>query len=124
MGQQSAGKSSLLENIVGLDFLPRGEGICTRRPLELRMVHTTGPMKPYAVFQGVEEKFTDFLKVREKINDLTDKDAGQKKGSFKVNLISQRHYKGGYQIDDLLTRLPGFDDHRFARDYESAFERI
>lgn len=52
MGQQSAGKSSLLENIVGLDFLPRGEGICTRRPLELRMVHTVGSGKPYAVFEG------------------------------------------------------------------------
>ena len=25
LGTQSAGKSSLLENIVGLDFLPRGE---------------------------------------------------------------------------------------------------
>ena len=25
LGMQSAGKSSLLENIVGLDFLPRGE---------------------------------------------------------------------------------------------------
>ena len=25
LGMQSAGKSSLLENVVGLDFLPRGE---------------------------------------------------------------------------------------------------
>ena len=40
LGTQSSGKSSLLENIVGLDFLPRGSGVVTRRPLELRMVHT------------------------------------------------------------------------------------
>lgn len=40
-GTQSSGKSSLLENIVGLDFLPRGSGVVTRRPLELRMVHLT-----------------------------------------------------------------------------------
>ncbi len=39
LGTQSSGKSSLLENIVGLDFLPRGSGVVTRRPLELRMVH-------------------------------------------------------------------------------------
>ena len=39
LGTQSSGKSSLLEAIVGLDFLPRGEGVVTRRPLEMRLVH-------------------------------------------------------------------------------------
>lgn len=39
LGTQSSGKSSLLESIVGLDFLPRGEGVVTRRPLEMRLVH-------------------------------------------------------------------------------------
>lgn len=34
-----AGKSSVLEAIVGVDFLPRGDGVVTRRPLELRLVH-------------------------------------------------------------------------------------
>ena len=33
VGGQSAGKSSVLENFVGKDFLPRGTGIVTRRPL-------------------------------------------------------------------------------------------
>lgn len=33
IGSQSSGKSSVLENIVGRDFLPRGTGIVTRRPL-------------------------------------------------------------------------------------------
>ncbi len=37
---QSAGKSSVLENIVGRDFLPRGSGIVTRRPLILQLVYT------------------------------------------------------------------------------------
>ena len=36
---QSCGKSSVLENIVGQDFLPRGTGIVTRRPLVLQLVH-------------------------------------------------------------------------------------
>lgn len=31
--RQSSGKSSVLENLVGRDFLPRGSGIVTRRPL-------------------------------------------------------------------------------------------
>jgi dynamin 1-like protein len=33
IGSQSAGKSSVLEQIVGIDFLPRGQGIVTRRPV-------------------------------------------------------------------------------------------
>lgn len=36
---QSAGKSSVLEGIVGRDFLPRGAGIVTRRPLILQLVN-------------------------------------------------------------------------------------
>ena len=42
VGGQSSGKSSVLEAIVGRDFLPRGAGICTRRPLVLQL-HATSP---------------------------------------------------------------------------------
>ena len=41
VGSQSSGKSSVLENIVGKDFLPRGSGIVTRRPLILQLIHLT-----------------------------------------------------------------------------------
>jgi dynamin 1-like protein len=40
VGSQSSGKSSVLETIVGKDFLPRGSGIVTRRPLVLQLIHT------------------------------------------------------------------------------------
>ena len=36
---QSSGKSSVLESVVGRDFLPRGTGIVTRRPLVMQLVH-------------------------------------------------------------------------------------
>lgn len=39
IGSQSSGKSSVLENIVGRDFLPRGSGIVTRRPLILQLIN-------------------------------------------------------------------------------------
>ena len=72
LGTQSSGKSSVLESIVGLDFLPRGGGVVTRRPLELRLNHTTDG-KPWAIFDEVRgEKFYDFNKVRETIEKLTD----------------------------------------------------
>ena len=37
---QSSGKSSVLEKLVGRDFLPRGTGIVTRRPLILQLIYT------------------------------------------------------------------------------------
>ncbi|ODV93896.1 hypothetical protein PACTADRAFT_51644 [Pachysolen tannophilus NRRL Y-2460] len=42
VGSQSSGKSSVLENIVGRDFLPRGTGIVTRRPLVLQLINKRG----------------------------------------------------------------------------------
>jgi dynamin 1-like protein len=36
-------QSSVLENLVGRDFLPRGTGIVTRRPLILQLIHRTQP---------------------------------------------------------------------------------
>ena len=79
LGVQSSGKSSVLESIVGLNFLPRNEGVCTRRPLELRLVHTSDNAKPYGVFEGINEKFADFDKVRDMIIRLTDDKAGTTK---------------------------------------------
>ncbi|CCH62569.1 hypothetical protein TBLA_0H02850 [Henningerozyma blattae CBS 6284] len=40
VGSQSSGKSSILETLVGKDFLPRGTGIVTRRPLVLQLINT------------------------------------------------------------------------------------
>ena len=72
LGKPSSGSSSVLESIIGLDFLPRGDGIVTRRPLELHLCHINSG-EPYAIFEerkGI--KFTDFTKVRETIEDLID----------------------------------------------------
>ena len=81
LGQQSSGKSSVLENIVGIDMLPRGAGLCTRRPLEMRLNHLyEDDAKPWAKFDEIPgQKFTDFSKVREAIEKLTDKVAGTNK---------------------------------------------
>ena len=78
LGQQSSGKSSVLENIVGIDMLPRAAGLCTRRPLEMRLNHLyEEDARPWATFLEVPGvKFEDFNKVREKIEELTDKVAG------------------------------------------------
>ena len=65
-----------------MDFLPRNAGVCTRTPLELRLVHVDDPaQKPYGVFaEDPNTKYTDFDKIRAKIEELTDKVAGTNKG--------------------------------------------
>ncbi|KAF1742271.1 hypothetical protein MXB_4983 [Myxobolus squamalis] len=75
VGEQSAGKSSVLENFVGKDFLPRGSGIVTRRPLVLQLTFNKG--EEYATFLHTKEKvFTDFLEVRREIELETDRLTG------------------------------------------------
>ena len=38
LGAQSSGKSSVLEHIIGREFLPRGQGIVTRRPVIIQKI--------------------------------------------------------------------------------------
>ena len=67
---QSSGKSSVLEAVVGKDFLPRGTGIVTRRPLVLQLVHLENPdEREYGVFlhRGQGEKIYDFSKRQNKL---------------------------------------------------------
>lgn len=93
----------MLENIVGRDFLPRGSGIVTRRPLVLQLVNRPAPGKLQT--NGVDErelangndvqanidewgeflhipgqKFFDFNKIREEIVKETEAKAGRNVG--------------------------------------------
>uniref|UniRef100_A0A0N5C3B7 Dynamin GTPase n=1 Tax=Strongyloides papillosus TaxID=174720 RepID=A0A0N5C3B7_STREA len=96
VGSQSSGKSSVLESIVGRDFLPRGSGIVTRRPLLLHLIHvseeevsrrrgnsssTDDCDEEWAIFDHDDEKvYTDFNLVREEIIRETEKESGTNKG--------------------------------------------
>ncbi|MFS8024080.1 putative dynamin central domain, dynamin, GTPase region, GTPase effector domain, Dynamin superfamily [Helianthus anomalus] len=75
----SSGKSSVLESIVGKDFLPRGSGIVTRRPLVLQL-HRVEEGREHAEFAHLPRKtFTDFAAVRKEIADETDRETGRTK---------------------------------------------
>ncbi|KAL1536011.1 dynamin-related protein 5A [Salvia divinorum] len=79
VGGQSSGKSSVLESVVGKDFLPRGSGIVTRRPLVLQL-HRLGEGREYAEFGHLpRRRFTDFAAVRKEIADETDRETGRSK---------------------------------------------
>ncbi|KAH9733572.1 Dynamin-related protein 1E [Citrus sinensis] len=77
---ESSGKSSVLESVVGRDFLPRGSGIVTRRPLVLQLHKTEDGSQEYAEFLHLpKRRFTDFSMVRKEIQDETDRVTGKTK---------------------------------------------
>eukprot|EP01035_Chromulina_nebulosa_P018711 gene18711-24470_t len=86
VGSQSSGKSSVLENIVGQDFLPRGAGICTRRPLVLQLYTThrgneSSDKSEWGEFFHLPgQKFYDFNEIRNEIQRETDRITGKNKG--------------------------------------------
>ncbi|XP_064165434.1 dynamin-1a isoform X4 [Anguilla rostrata] len=103
VGGQSAGKSSVLENFVGKDFLPRGSGIVTRRPLVLQLIHCPTEYAEFLHCKG--KKFTDFDEVRQEIEAETDRVTGQNKGISPVP-INLRVYSPNV-LNLTLVDLPG-----------------
>ena len=87
VGGQSAGKSSVLESFVGKDFLPRGSGIVTRRPLVLQLNYSGNGEWAEFLHTG-DKQFKDFESVREEIDAETDRETGHNKGISKkpINL--------------------------------------
>ncbi|XP_044134756.1 dynamin-2 isoform X5 [Bufo gargarizans] len=103
VGGQSAGKSSVLENFVGRDFLPRGSGIVTRRPLILQLIFSK---TEYAEFLHCKsKKFTDFDEVRQEIEAETERVTGSNKGISPVP-INLRVYSP-HVLNLTLIDLPG-----------------
>ncbi|KAI4375897.1 hypothetical protein MLD38_013713 [Melastoma candidum] len=112
IGSQSSGKSSVLEALVGRDFLPRGNDICTRRPLVLQLLQT----KRKAGGDGADEEFGEFLhlpgkrffdfsEIRREIQAETEREAGGNKGvsdkQIRLKIFSPN------VLDITLVDLPG-----------------
>ncbi|XP_076092246.1 dynamin-1-like isoform X2 [Mytilus galloprovincialis] len=103
VGSQSAGKSSVLENFVGKDFLPRGSGIVTRRPLVLQLINSKAE---YAEFLHQKNKYySDFDQVRKEIEMETDRVTGGNKGISNIP-INLRVYSPNV-LNLTLIDLPG-----------------
>uniref|UniRef100_A0A667YXJ5 Interferon-induced GTP-binding protein Mx n=1 Tax=Myripristis murdjan TaxID=586833 RepID=A0A667YXJ5_9TELE len=103
VGGQSAGKSSVLENFVGKDFLPRGSGIVTRRPLVLQLINCPTEYAEFLHCKG--KKFTEFDEVRQEIEAETDRVTGANKGISPVP-INLRVYSP-HVLNLTLVDLPG-----------------
>ncbi|KAL0585757.1 hypothetical protein ABG067_004480 [Albugo candida] len=117
IGSQSSGKSSVLENIVGRDFLPRGSGIVTRRPLILQLYNSQSNLDETQLIGGesnVEwgeflhipgKKFKDFSEIRHEIERETDRLTGKNKG-ISNKTINLKIYSP-HVLNLTLVDLPG-----------------
>ena len=122
----------MLENIVGRDFLPRGSGIVTRRPLILQLINVPSerddkpdsdtvhiPHTPASVAGQGEwaefhhmpgQKFYDFAEVKREIENETARIAGNNKGINRqpINLKIYSPHVLSLTLVDLpgLTKVP------------------
>lgn len=123
IGTQSSGKSSVLENLVGRDFLPRGPGLVTRCPLVIQLIYTTENKtiqcesnttemaEEWGKFLHTGDRiYTDFDKIRKEIEAETEKKSGLKKGiTFEpINLKIYSPYVVNLTLVDLpgITKIP------------------
>ena len=112
VGNQSAGKSSVIEMMVGKQFLPRGKGIKTRCPIHVRM-HQTPELaveEEYAILrkdssESNDKKLQDFDEVCAEIERRTDKRTDGKNVSKEEILLDI--YSPNYP-DLQFVDLPGF----------------
>ncbi|KAI0580431.1 Dynamin-1 [Pyrenophora tritici-repentis] len=114
VGSQSSGKSSVLENIVGKDFLPRGSGIVTRRPLILQLINlptSVAGQQEWGEFLHIPgQRFYDFADVKREIENETSRIAGNNKGINRqpINLKIYSPHVLSLTLVDLpgLTKVP------------------
>lgn len=118
VGGQSAGKSSVLENFVGRDFLPRGSGIVTRRPLILQLINGPNEFGEFLHCRG--KHFTDFDDIRKEIEAETDRVTGANKGisQLPINLRVTSPHVLNLTLVDLpgMTRVPVGDQPKDIED--------
>ncbi|KAG8374967.1 hypothetical protein BUALT_Bualt10G0050700 [Buddleja alternifolia] len=109
VGDQSSGKSSVLESLAGIS-LPRGQGICTRVPLIMRLQsHLNAQPEIVLGFSGKIVP-TDEEHIADAITCATDEVAGQGKGisNNPLTLIVKKNGVSDLTMVDLpgITRVP------------------
>ncbi|ONH94425.1 hypothetical protein PRUPE_7G015500, partial [Prunus persica] len=104
VGDQSSGKSSVLESLAGIS-LPRGQGICTRVPLIMRLKQSSSPQSELSLSYNGREDHTDEEHISEDIIKATNSIAGSGKGISNTPLTLTLKNNG---VPDLtMVYLPG-----------------
>ncbi|XP_058734092.1 dynamin-related protein 4C-like [Vicia villosa] len=109
VGDQSSGKSSVLESLAGIS-LPRGQEICTRVPLVMRLQNHSLQQAALVLEYNGKEVPTDEANVSDAINTATEELAGTSKGvsNTPLTLIVKKNGVPDLTMVDLpgITRVP------------------
>ena len=109
VGDQSSGKSSVLESLACIN-LPRGDGICTRVPLIVRLKHHPSLVPEIFLQFNGKTVPTDEAHVADAINLVTDEIAGNGKGisNTELTLVVKKNGVPDLTLVDLpgITRVP------------------
>ncbi|XP_021754731.1 dynamin-related protein 4C-like isoform X2 [Chenopodium quinoa] len=121
VGDQSSGKSSVLESLAGIN-LPRGQGICTRVPLIMRLQHHPS-LTPNLCLEYLNKSVdTDEQNVAESIESATWEIAGSGKGISHTPLTLVVKKNG---VPDLtMVDLPGITRVAVQGQPENIYEQI
>ncbi|XP_058078616.1 dynamin-related protein 4C-like [Magnolia sinica] len=121
VGDQSSGKSSVLESLAGIS-LPRGQGICTRVPLIMRLQNVlTNEPQMHLEYQGKTIP-TSENHISDSISMATDEIAGNGKGISNTPLTLVVKKKG---VPDLtMVDLPGITRVPVHGQPEDIYEQI
>lgn len=113
VGAQSSGKSSILENIVGAEFLPRGTGMVTRRPLLIQIRPLPGEGEDgsadsaagYCVFGHAPGQQFALDRVRDEIEQETARILAARPDVSAIPIVLKLHLKDALPLT--LIDLPG-----------------
>ncbi|XP_010417986.1 PREDICTED: dynamin-related protein 4C-like [Camelina sativa] len=121
VGDQSSGKSSVLESLAGIS-LPRGQGICTRVPLVMRLQRSLSPDPEIWLEYNDATVHTDEAHIAEAICAATDVIAGSGKGVSDTPLTL--HVKKAGVPDITMVDLPGITRVPVNGQPENIYEQI
>ncbi|CAH8256365.1 unnamed protein product [Arabidopsis lyrata] len=121
VGDQSSGKSSVLESLAGIS-LPRGQGICTRVPLVMRLQRSLSPEPEIWLEFNDKRVDTDEEHIAEAISITTEAIAGSGKGVSDTPLTL--HVKKNGVPDLTMVDLPGITRVPVNRQPENIYEQI
>ncbi|KAI4838010.1 dynamin-like protein [Plasmodium brasilianum] len=111
VGAQSVGKTSLLESLVGLSFMPKGEDIVTRTPIIIQLTNSKADdcycTLSYCDYENnrVEKHIDDFSVLNDMLVNVTEEITGGNKCIKETPIIIEIHKND--VLDLTLIDLPG-----------------
>ncbi|WZZ09699.1 hypothetical protein YC2023_095620 [Brassica napus] len=121
VGDQSSGKSSVLESLAGIS-LPRGDSICTRVPLVMRLQRSSSPEPKIWLEYGDQPVYTDEEHIAEAICTATEVIAGTGEG---VSDTPLKLYVRKENVPDLtMVDLPGITRNPVNDQPEDIYEQV